>query len=268
MSKKIFYLLILLPLLAGCTANTTLKNEKDSVVVQKDNFAAPATVVENNSTVPITDNVAILPDKINWPVAFASQAPFGDWGLPYQEACEEASLILADKYFKKEKLDKAILDSELLKLVDWETKAFGYYTDTNAEQVKKIAEEYFHLKAEISADVSVENMKKQLAAGNLIVAPFAGRLLRNPNYSGLGPIYHFMLIRGYDEKYFYTNDVGTRRGENYQYDFATIINAIHDLPVDSGGGVFRPCDSDLSDSNRAARMLDGEKLILIINKGV
>lgn len=254
-------------MLAGCASPGALKNEKGSVVVQKNNSAAPAIVVENNSTVPIIETADVMPNEVNWPVAFASQAPFGNWGLPYQEACEEASLILADRYFKKEKLDKAIMDSELLKLVDWETKTFGYYTDTNVEQVKKIAEEYFHLHAEISADVSIENVKKQLAAGNLIVAPFAGRLLGNPNYSGLGPIYHFMLIRGYDEKYFYTDDVGTRRGENYQYDFATILNAIHDLPVDSGG-VFRPYDSDLSDSDRAARMLDGEKLILIISQGV
>ncbi|MFH0780275.1 MAG: C39 family peptidase [Parcubacteria group bacterium] len=267
MSKKIFYLIILLPMLAGCSANNALKNEAPSLVVEKasENNVAQINIVENNATVSIPTE-SVLPEKINWPVAFAPQAPTGNWSLPYQETCEEASLILADKYFKNEKLDNAVMDSELLKLVKWETKTFGYYTDTNVEQVKQMAEQYFNLKAEISSDVSIENMKKQLAAGNLIIAPFAGRLLHNPNYSGMGPIYHFMLIRGYDEKYFYTNDVGTRKGDNYKYDYATIINAIHDLPVDFGG-VFRPYDSDISDSGRAARMFAGEKLILIISKG-
>lgn len=38
-----------------------------------------------------------------------------------------------------------------------------------------------------------------------------------------------MVIRGYDETYFYTNDVGTRRGENFRYTHETIMDAMHDL---------------------------------------
>jgi hypothetical protein len=38
-----------------------------------------------------------------------------------------------------------------------------------------------------------------------------------------------LVIRGYDEKYFYTNDVGTRLGENFPYAYAVIMDALHDL---------------------------------------
>jgi hypothetical protein len=63
---------------------------------------------------------------------------------------------------------------------------------------------------------------------NLIIAPFAGRMLGNPFYSGEGPYYHMLVIKGYDEENFITNDVGTRRGENFIYSYETVMQAIHD----------------------------------------
>src|SRR5690606_17648726 len=39
-----------------------------------------------------------LPNQVNLDVPFYSQAPEGDWSLPWQEACEESSLLLAHAY--------------------------------------------------------------------------------------------------------------------------------------------------------------------------
>ncbi|MFA6436560.1 MAG: hypothetical protein WCW30_05520, partial [Candidatus Gracilibacteria bacterium] len=61
-----------------------------------------------------------------------------------------------------------------------------------------------------------------------IVAPFAGRYLGNPYFTGKGPIYHSLVIRGYDETHFITNDVGTRHGENFIYEYDVLLNALHD----------------------------------------
>jgi len=37
-----------------------------------------------------------------------------------------------------------------------------------------------------------------------------------------------LVIKGYDQNYFITNDVGTKRGENYKYKTDILFNAIHD----------------------------------------
>ena len=77
-------------------------------------------------------------------------------------------------------------------------------------------------------DPSVEDLKQELSQGHPIVAPFAGRQLGNPFYSGEGPLYHMMVIKGYDEEHFITNDVGTKRGESFIYPYQTIISAMHE----------------------------------------
>ena len=61
-----------------------------------------------------------------------------------------------------------------------------------------------------------------------MVAPFAGRTLGNPFFTGLGPVYHNLVIRGYDNDRFITNDVGTRHGQNFIYDSNVLMTALHD----------------------------------------
>ena len=72
-------------------------------------------------------------------------------------------------------------------------------------------------------------IKTAIAAGHPVIIPSAGRELGNPNFTGEGPIYHNLVIRGYtaDGK-FITNDPGTRKGEQYVYEQSVIMNAIHD----------------------------------------
>ena len=46
-----------------------------------------------------------------------------------------------------------------------------------------------------------------------------------------------LVVRGYTDDKFITNDVGTRKGENYQYDYDVLMNSIHDWndgDVDNG----------------------------------
>lgn len=272
MFKKIWCLTVLfvvICIISGCTAQPAA-----IVVEKKTPVEQPAALVEERVAV-VEDKVVTakesvvekLPSKVNLDVAFATQAPNSDWGLPYQEACEEASLIQARKYFYNEKLDKAIMDAEIKKVVEWEKTYFNVYTDTALSEVKIIAEQYFGLDAEISEDVSVENIKKQLAQGFLVLAPTAGRELGNPNFKQPGPIYHFVVIRGYKGDKFIVNDVGTRKGDGYVYDFDVLINAIHDLPM-VNNLLFRPYEETaLEDSVKQATMLTGVPRILIV-KGV
>ncbi len=168
-----------------------------------------------------------LPLKSDAPVPFASQAPLGDWGMPYQEACEEASMIMVAKYFKNEKLDSNIMDEEILKVVKWEEDN-GYPIDLTAAQTAEVLEKYFGLKSSLNKTVSEPEIKKNLVAGNLIIVPLAGRDIGNPYYNQPGPLYHMLVIRGYNQTEFITNDPGTRRGEAYRYRYGDLLWAVHD----------------------------------------
>ena len=51
-----------------------------------------------------------LPEAVSLEVPFTAQAPDGDWSMPYQEACEEAVIIMAKAYLDGEDLSEAEAD--------------------------------------------------------------------------------------------------------------------------------------------------------------
>ncbi|MBU1018914.1 MAG: C39 family peptidase [Patescibacteria group bacterium] len=168
------------------------------------------------------------PPGTNLPIDFYSQAPYADWSMPYQEACEEASLIMAYNFVAGIQMSLEEFHQELLDLVDWEIGYFGYYEHTTLEETAEILTEYYDFSDwEILEIKTIQDLKPHLSAGNPIIAPFAGRMLENPNYTGEGPYYHMMVLRGYDESHVITNDVGTRNGENYQYTYNVLLESLH-----------------------------------------
>jgi hypothetical protein len=169
-------------------------------------------------------------------VPFSSQAPYADWGAPYAQACEETSALLVDRFYKNEPLTPAIAQQEILNIVAWENKTFGYYEHTTAKETARILKEYFNYKrVDVSYDISLADIKAQIMAGRPVIVPLAGRQLNNPYYKQPGPIYHMLVIKGLTKDgNFITNDVGTKRGANYVYDAQILYNAIHDAPF--GGG--------------------------------
>ncbi len=170
-----------------------------------------------------------LPREINLDVPYTSQAPYGNWDMPYQEACEEASIIMVKHYINNEPLDADQADREINEMVEWET-ARGYGPDINATQAMLIGKHFYDIEGAVfyESNVTIRNIKMFLAAGYPVVIPVAGRLLSNPNYRGIGPAYHMIVIKGYDQTNFITNDPGTSFGADYKYSYETIDNAIHD----------------------------------------
>ena len=181
-----------------------------------------------DNTTPLAD--VELPSQINLEAQFYSQAPEGDWSQPWQDACEEASLLVAHYGMIGEDIDKETFKAKILEMVDWQIAEFGYYESTRVEQVVKLYENYFDdaLNVRVIESPEIEDLKQALAQGHLIVGPFAGRMLGNPFYSGEGPYYHMMVVKGYDETHFITHDVGTRHGANFAYSYQTLMNALHD----------------------------------------
>lgn len=236
---KIFLILTIAFIASGCQTQADLPINNDTTFpttnIEKieEQPVLPQEKPENIETQPITEKIIEPEEKIeikttlDLPVSFASQAPFADWSMPYQEACEEASIIMTAKYFKNELLDKDVMNREILALVEWEKEYFGYWEDTTAEEVVEVLEKYYAVKSHTSTDVSIDNIKEELNKGNLIILPTAGRLLDNPYFSGEGPVYHMLVVRGYDRNEFITNDPGTRRGDGFKYKYDNLINAVH-----------------------------------------
>lgn len=178
-----------------------------------------------------------LPEELNLTIPFYAQAPKGDWSMPWQEACEEASSLLVANIYGKKNWTRDDFASEILKLVNWEKERFGDYKHTDVEQTVKIFSDYLQLKTVVHTNPTFGDIQKILNKGHFIVAPFAGKRLHNPNFQNGGPNYHMLVIKGYTKSgKIVTADVGTRKGENFVYDWATIEDALHDYaePIEMG----------------------------------
>ncbi len=173
--------------------------------------------------------------KILQEVPFVVQAPFGNWkDQNFQNACEEASMVMAMSWVKKEKnISPTEAQKRILAVIDWENKNFGYSTDTNAFDMEKVFQQYFEYKnISVKENVTLEEIKTEIQKGNLVIVPAFGRALKNPNFTPPGPVVHMLLIVGYDPtaKQFITNDPGTRKGANYRYEEGLLFSAIWEYP--------------------------------------
>ena len=240
MNKKrvYFYLKLVLGLLALASVFLTVRyfqsrQKKSSVdlsavsVDQTKEFNQSSGNITTQQTTTVKDQAA-LPDKYLLKVAFASQAPFGDWSEPYENACEEASIIMTEHYLNNQDLSKEQMKSEIDSSVAWEIANWGGHNDLNADKTLSLAKDYFHLSGKVVRNYSLSDIKKYISIGSPVLAPSAGRKLGNPNFRGSGPEYHMLVIIGYDDSQgiFITNDPGTRKGEKYSYKYQTVLDAI------------------------------------------
>ncbi len=179
-----------------------------------------------------------LPDEVHMEVDFASQSPFASWDELHEEACEEASLIMVYYHLNEKSLTKEKMEKEIQGLAKYQNKEYGDYKDSDMGELKAIAEDYYGIEnIKILENFNIEDLKFQLAEGHLIIIPAAGRELGNPNFTPPGPLYHNLVLIGYDNEreVFITNDPGTRKGENYEYDYDILYDAIHDFTGEKSG---------------------------------
>lgn len=215
------------------TATTTVENVDEVAINTPAVIPSPvAAVAKPTSTTPAPPALA---ETVDYPVPFTPQAPYAVWDDLHQEACEEAAMIMVDAYFNDRALTAHTAEQAILNLATWETDQ-GYQVDVTANEAARILTNYFGLKAEVITTVTVDRIKTELNNGKLIIIPAAGRELGNPNFQRPGPIYHMLVIRGYDGTRFITNDPGTRKGEKFVYAYDTLLSAIHDWDHDRAAG--------------------------------
>lgn len=177
-----------------------------------------------------------LPSELNIAVPFTTQAPHANWDADHEDFCEEAAVLMAGRSFAKQTIaSRDDAETALQDLKMRELELFGYFKDTTAAETAQLLEDQYPVQTELLRDPTIEQLKRALADGQLVLVPSAGRQLKNPNFKRPGPLYHMLVLKGYTEDgQFITNDPGTRKGADYVYPFERVMTAMHDW---NGGDV-------------------------------
>lgn len=195
------------------------------------------------STITPSTTPSVIPEKVATPepvvkitsefniaVPFMTQSPLVIWDEVHNETCEEAAALMV--YFAVNEIplpSKEEQEEYLQQLIVWQNEKFGDYKDTTAAQTALMMREKLNMdNVSIVENPTFKDIARILQSGALIIAPTSGKELFNPNFKNGGPKYHMVVVRGYDEKYIFTNDPGTRNGKNYAYTHDVFFNALHD----------------------------------------
>jgi len=207
-----------------------------------------------------------VPEEAYLEVPWAPQAPKAVWDDLHNEACEEASLVMAKYWLENKRITADEMEEEILKAVAWQEENWGGHYDLPVEKIVELAKEYFKIeKVKVIYNIeSVEQIKEKIAAGNLVLVPAAGRLLDNPYYRQPVPVYHMLVLKGFDKKGIITNDPGTKRGEDFRFKEDNLWQAIHDWPA----GIGRPLKfgQEISKDEAAIEILEGQKVMIVVEK--
>lgn len=214
--KKTYIIIVITLLIAGFLANRGYSNfQEQQLEEQKLQVLNQAKSVQN----------AYLE------VPFICQAPLEtteNWEL-HEESCEEAAVLQAHNYINKTQLTKQQANEIILDMIAWQEAYFGSHKDLYAEEIKEFIHGYYQIPLEkitIIQNASLEDIHTQIALGNPVIAGVTGEILKNPYYPYPG--YHALTIIGFTETQIITNDNGTRRGANFNYDNDIFMNALKD----------------------------------------
>lgn len=166
-------------------------------------------------------------------VPFHAQAPYAVWDELHNEACEEAAIVLAKYYLDGVSLDDQEMDEQILRLVDWEVKNWGGHYNLSIAKTAELAENNYNIKTKIFNNANIDTLKTEIAKNHPVIVPAAGRLLGNPYFRQPGPVYHMLVVIGYDEKNMIVQELGNNHGANYHYNTKIFENAWHDWAGDA-----------------------------------
>jgi len=190
----------------------------------------PVTAASTSAPTPTpTPTPVALPATAQLTVPFTSQAPLAIWDDTHENTCEEASFLMVKYFLDGTALpDKNTVDSQLQDMVNWETQRVYGPSITMTQLNTVVKQEYGLTTGKVIKNITINDIKQQIAAGNPVILGMAGKLLDNPNFKDGGPNYHALVVIGYDATGFITNDPGTKNGQNFHYDYTAFYSAIHD----------------------------------------
>jgi len=208
------------------------KNKVENKITQITNKVEE--IKETVAPIPTKILESGLPNKHQIKTAFVPQSPEKNWDQPWQDACEEASLLTVDYYYKNiTSADPQTIKNDLLKIFDFETQQ-SFTHDVNIDQMALVAQKYLGYSTKIITNPTIEDLKKYLSQNIPIIVPANGKTLyqENKHFKEGGPYYHNLVILGYDDtnNKFTVHDVGTQFGAYFKYSYSLLIQSIHDFP--------------------------------------
>jgi len=244
MNKKYYLVLVISLATAALLAGFFLLNKKLSPETADNTEISlpvveerpePEATIEENEAIPTQSQSAEqpAPKSFSLDVAFISQAPYAVWDALHEDACEEASLIMIRYYQNNIKsISKETAEKEIQDMIKYESSA-NFDPSITLSELNAVAANYYKLNhGRIVRNPTVDQIKAEILAGRPVMIPAAGKILPNPNFRNGGPNYHMLVIKGYNETGFITNDPGTRKGNNFWYSYDDLMNAIRDWNPD------------------------------------
>ena len=173
-------------------------------------------------------------DKIILPVPYISEAPRGIWSEPWVNACEEASIAMAEKYYLGEK-SVSVEEAEnfMQKLFDAQDLLYGSNRNADSVRVAKLISDYASFDGVIKDNPTLGEIKNELQQNHPVIAFHYGFVLQNKNipFLATGSSYHNTVIIGYDDatREFIVNDSGDEvDGQNHRYSYDLFMNSLRD----------------------------------------
>lgn len=223
--KKVVLILISALVLSSCTQKISPKIEKTKQYLEN--------ITETIAPAPTIILESGLPNKHLIKTAFIPQAPEKNWDQPWQDACEEASLLTLKYYYLNKTPDIPTLVADYQQIFSFESDN-DLSHDINIEQMSSISAKHLGLDSKIIEDPSLQDLKTELSSSHPVIITANGKTLykENKNFRAGGPWYHSLVILGYDDntQKFTVHDVGTQHGAYFKYSYNLLLESVHDLP--------------------------------------
>lgn len=196
-------------------------------------------------------------------VKFYSQFPSRDYGLPFDEYCEEASLLNGIYYLtnRTPTIDEYLIDLNIIKEMEDKLFWINWYKNTSIKQTNLILQLfqnqdsfdiYLNTKTEekkeeliqtltqktkykgwvlwkIIYNPTINDLTNAINRWSPVILPVYWRGINNIYFTPPWPVYHNILLKWYDLENFIFNEVWTIRGDGYVYSKNLIMNNIHDF---------------------------------------
>lgn len=222
-NRSLYIVLPLLLLASFCFIKFYPKNTTNLINISLPSVTPKPTFIES-SGIPNTHLIK---------TAFIQQAPEKNWGLPWQDTCEEGALLTVFYYYQKTTPSLTDQKAAILAMLDYENSQ-NFPIDINLSQMAQVAQNYLHLLPKIIDHPTIDQIKQSIAADVPVIVPANGKILftENAHFKSGGPWYHNIVILGYDDvqQQFIVHDVGTQFGAYFHYSYKLLMSAIHDFP--------------------------------------
>lgn len=183
---------------------------------------------------PLQGNRAEL-TQVSLAVPYISEAPDNNWTGPWKNACEEASIAMADYYYRGSRsVAKDVAKNYMWDLFTKQNQLYNSNADADSVRTLKLIADYSSFQGKIIDKPTIAEIKKELQQKRLVISLHYGFDLKNKNipFLATGSSYHMMVIVGYDDttKEFITNDPGDMKaGLNHRYDYDLFMKTLHDF---------------------------------------